>query len=343
MELGKKIKQLRCRLGMTQEQLAERIGIGPQAVSKWENAVAMPDISTLPLLAEIFGVSIDDLFDLSAEQRLNRIESRLDWDDELPSDIFREYEEFLKEQLNGNNKQRALSLIAHLYHFQLEADARKADFYARESIMQYPDKKDCQWILQKAEGAVTWDWNIANHSKTIEFYKEVVKKGDSPSPYYYLIDNLIADHRTEEAGEYLERVKKLTGFKPVLGLTYEAAIALAEYDEQKADGIIEQALKEYPDNADMLFEAAQYYAGKCEYDKAIDYYEASFAANENRKPRFTDALNGIATIHEIRGNYRKAAETYDRIIELLKAEWGLTEESVLQEAKKEKARLMAKA
>ena len=85
------------------------------------------------------------------------------------------------------------------------------------------------------------------------------------------------------------------------------------------------------------------YAGKCEYDKAIDYYEASFAANENHKPRFTDALNGIAAIHEIRGDYRKAAETYDRIIELLKAEWGLTEESVLQEAKKEKARLMAKA
>lgn len=37
MELGKKIKQLRFRSGRTQEQLAERLGISPQSVSKWEN------------------------------------------------------------------------------------------------------------------------------------------------------------------------------------------------------------------------------------------------------------------------------------------------------------------
>ena len=80
MELGKKIKQLRFKAGLTQEQLADRLGIGPQSVSKWENAVAMPDITLLPLLAEVFGVSIDDLFDLTTEQRLNRIEN---------SDIFR--------------------------------------------------------------------------------------------------------------------------------------------------------------------------------------------------------------------------------------------------------------
>lgn len=54
MELGKRIRQLRFRAGLTQEQLAEKLGVGAQAVSKWENAVAMPDISLLPLLAEIF-------------------------------------------------------------------------------------------------------------------------------------------------------------------------------------------------------------------------------------------------------------------------------------------------
>jgi transcriptional regulator with XRE-family HTH domain len=58
MELGKKIKQLRFKAGLTQEQLAERLGIGPQSVSKWENAVSMPDITALPLLAEIFGTGV---------------------------------------------------------------------------------------------------------------------------------------------------------------------------------------------------------------------------------------------------------------------------------------------
>ena len=84
MELGKKIRQLRFKACLTQEQLAEKLGIGPQSVSKWENAVAMPDITTLPLLAEIFGVSIDELFDLSNEQRLNRIENCMDMEADLP-------------------------------------------------------------------------------------------------------------------------------------------------------------------------------------------------------------------------------------------------------------------
>ena len=56
MDLGKKIKQLRLKAGFTQEQLAEKMGVGAQSVSKWENSVSLPDITSLPLLAEVFGV-----------------------------------------------------------------------------------------------------------------------------------------------------------------------------------------------------------------------------------------------------------------------------------------------
>lgn len=59
--LGKRIAQNRKHLGMTQEQLAAKLGVTPQAVSKWENDQSCPDIATLPILAEIFGVSIDAL------------------------------------------------------------------------------------------------------------------------------------------------------------------------------------------------------------------------------------------------------------------------------------------
>ena len=113
MELGKKIRQLRFKAGLTQEQLAEKLGIGPQSVSKWENAVAMPDITTLPLLAEVFGVTIDDLFDLTTEQRLNRIENRMDAEEELPADVFREFESFLQTELRDEkNKKRATERVA---------------------------------------------------------------------------------------------------------------------------------------------------------------------------------------------------------------------------------------
>lgn len=59
--LGENIAALRKNKGITQEKLAETIGISPQSVSKWENDISMPDISLLPVLADIFSVSIDAL------------------------------------------------------------------------------------------------------------------------------------------------------------------------------------------------------------------------------------------------------------------------------------------
>ena len=60
--IGKNIARLRKENKMTQEELASRIGVSAQALSKWENGNNMPDIMMLPTLAEIFGVKIDDLF-----------------------------------------------------------------------------------------------------------------------------------------------------------------------------------------------------------------------------------------------------------------------------------------
>ena len=62
MNIGNKIKELRKARGITQEQLAERIGVSFQAVSKWENNIALPDIALVPTLASYFGVTIDELF-----------------------------------------------------------------------------------------------------------------------------------------------------------------------------------------------------------------------------------------------------------------------------------------
>ncbi len=61
MTIGNNIKRLRINKGVTQEQLGEALGVSSQAVSKWENESALPDILTLPRLAEYFGISIDEL------------------------------------------------------------------------------------------------------------------------------------------------------------------------------------------------------------------------------------------------------------------------------------------
>lgn len=68
ISIGGKIKKLRCERGLTQDQLAELVGISFQAVSKWENNIALPDITLVPKLASIFNVSIDELFDYNKNE-----------------------------------------------------------------------------------------------------------------------------------------------------------------------------------------------------------------------------------------------------------------------------------
>jgi len=60
--LSERILALRKEKNLTQEALAEQLGLSFQAVSKWENKQSCPDIALLPVLADIFGVSVDSLF-----------------------------------------------------------------------------------------------------------------------------------------------------------------------------------------------------------------------------------------------------------------------------------------
>ena len=68
MKIGNKIKELRKKRGVTQEQLANSIGVSFQAVSKWETGITLPDIALAPVLATYFGVSMDELFDYDVQK-----------------------------------------------------------------------------------------------------------------------------------------------------------------------------------------------------------------------------------------------------------------------------------
>lgn len=66
--IGKQIAERRRAMGLTQDQLADRLGVTKQAVSKWENELCYPDITMVPELAEIFGCTTDALFGLTREE-----------------------------------------------------------------------------------------------------------------------------------------------------------------------------------------------------------------------------------------------------------------------------------
>ena len=73
MTIGKRIGLLRRQKNLTQEELANAMGISPQAVSKWENDQTCPDISALPKLSRLFGVTVDELLEGKTETPAVRV------------------------------------------------------------------------------------------------------------------------------------------------------------------------------------------------------------------------------------------------------------------------------
>lgn len=82
--LGNIISAQRKKLGLTQEQLAQKLDVTNQAVSKWETDQSCPDVAMLPRLAELFGISMDELF--GREIPVRETVQDLPWEDD---DAFR--------------------------------------------------------------------------------------------------------------------------------------------------------------------------------------------------------------------------------------------------------------
>ena len=79
--LGDNIAILRRSAGLTQEMLADRLSVTSHAVSQWERQLSCPDVSLLPTMADVFGVSIDELFVSPESDADSRIDA-LPWEDD---------------------------------------------------------------------------------------------------------------------------------------------------------------------------------------------------------------------------------------------------------------------
>ena len=76
--LGMMISSLRKEKGMTQLELAEKMGVTDKAVSKWERDLSFPDINSIPKLAEVFEVSVDELMQVKTETKENMSINKID-------------------------------------------------------------------------------------------------------------------------------------------------------------------------------------------------------------------------------------------------------------------------
>lgn len=105
-EIAKKFLTLRKQNGFSQEELAERLGVSRQAVSKWERAEASPDTDNLISLAKIYNISLDSLLGISSENENRRSVINLKKDNSIEADKIREkYPEYTHDGKIGDNIQ----------------------------------------------------------------------------------------------------------------------------------------------------------------------------------------------------------------------------------------------
>lgn len=132
--IGENIKRLRAERQMTQEQLADAMGISCAAVSKWEREETLPDITHLPVLAHYFNVSIDELMGYDAA----RVEEEIN--------------QYLEERrrLFMAGKKKAYTRLSEKAYRDYPNDYRVMNCYMWDKVGDYADN-DPSVILENKE------------------------------------------------------------------------------------------------------------------------------------------------------------------------------------------------
>lgn len=326
-DMGGRIRALRLSRNMTQEQLAAALGLTAQAVSKWETGATLPDIQLLPSLSELLGVTIDALFAMTDESRMDRIDNMF-WNVRFLDRRDREETErfLLDKREDPETRGRATLLLATLYNRLADEYHEKAAPLAREALELCPGEKGAHNAVFDAERGAYQDWNFINHHQLIDFYKGVVEAHpEDIRNYFWLLDLLIADSRTAEARETAERMRAVEH-----SYHYEMYMG----DIARAEGDLPAALEWWKKMTEnpvgqrwvILASYADRMAKLCRYDEAVEYYKKAMPLRP--EPPFTDCEICVAHICEIRGDIPGAIAMWEQALDLVKKYYAAEGEAV---------------
>lgn len=340
MEIGNQIKALRQRKGVTQEALAEHLGVTAQAVSKWERNAASPDIALLPPLSAYFGVTIDELFSLSDDTRMERIQNML-WDERYlsPADADN-VRTFLLEKAHrepGNGDPHAL--LAQMENHIARGHHALAEEYAKEAIRRDHTIKMAHSELTEAMGGICGDWHTQSHHALIEYYKDYIRLHPKHiSGYLWLMEQLIDAGRLNEAAEYCEQMARHdNSFRTPF---YRGYIAQRRGDEQEARRHFDTMLRDHGDEWVVWMSMGDVYARMGRYEESKECYRKYLSLQQ--PPRYTDGCTAIAQICEIQGDHAGAIAAIREEIAILESDWDTTSGETVDQHLRNIIRLEAK-
>lgn len=337
MDIGKKIRNLRLEKEVKQEDLAEYLGVSVQAVSKWETEASMPDIALLPGIAVFFGVTIDELFQLSDEAEFERIENMFWHERRIAPETFDHCVRFLEGVLKNDPRNvRANCCLAYLYNHRAASDHGAASEYAKKALELDPNEKGGWVAFLEANNGVCGDEWYDNHFEVIEYFKEFLKK--NPGNYqglYGIIENMLDDDRFEEAVPYIEQIR--TAAKTGQYEVYMGDVMFGRGNPEKALEYWNAAVEHFPDRWQSYCDRADGLKKLGRYEEALADYEKCFEMQ--KPPRITDGLHSMAQVHELLGDFDAAVRDRQRIIKCLQEEYRTVSGEEVDSQKREIERL----
>ena len=326
MEIGNQIKALRLHRGTTQEALAQYLGVTAQAVSKWERGAATPDIGMLPDISAYFGVTIDELFAVSDDTRMERIQNML-WDDRYydPAEVEATREFLLNKGKKEPENGKVYDFLAQMELHLADEHHEKAEQYGKEALRRDPTLREPHNAICTAMDGHIPDWNAINHYLLIEYYEEFLKiNPDCRRAYMWLLDQLIDDYRLDEAEHYCNAFAAIdSSYRVPL---YHGMIAWQRGERTKAFEIWKQMEAEYPEEWCVYHHIGDYLVRTGRYDEAMSYYRK--ALDVQKEPPLVDPLQAMAQLCEIRGDIPGALAAKREEANIVENKWHITGEEL---------------
>ena len=326
MEIGNQIKLLRQRKGVTQEAMAEHFGLTPQAVSKWERDAATPDIALLPEISAYFGVTIDELFAISDDTRMERIQNML-WDDRYynPEEVASTRNFLLNKGMKEPKNGKVYDLLAQMENHLAEEHQEKAAEYAKEALRRNWNLRGPHTELEIAMNGHIHDWNYNNHYLLIDFYQNHIEQNPNDwRAYLTIMDQLIDDYRLDEAELYCDRFAKIdSSYRVPL---YRGMIAWQKGERDTAFAIWRQMESNYPEEWCVWHNIGDYLVRSGKYEEGLIYYKR--ALDIQKSPPLLDPLQAIAQLCEIRGDITGAIAAKREEAERIEKEWKISGEEL---------------
>ena len=279
--IANNVKRLREAKHMSQEQLAKELGITYQSVSKWENNVTIPDVLMLPKIAQVFGITIDELFKPAINVYKNEARKWLSkyTDSHNQDDFYRADLEFRRLMESGNYEDE--DVIAYGTLFRLHIDyCKKRAFELYDSVLA-KNKDENYEITWSNKGMLMAA--IGNGEDYVAHFEKAVKENSSLANYRLLMR---ACFWTQKYDKGLECYNEILKSFPNL-----------EKEELRC----------------LHSDAGDMFRGLKRYKEAFEHWEKALSVDG----RSMDPMYSIACCLSDMGEYEKAADAWKRIVDEL--------------------------